>query len=209
MNKLDLSNTTLFCLSSININETLLSIKICESFANFNRTVFLQNDDIKSTYDYSQFIINKLPYIIDTEFVLIIQWDGFIINPNAWTSEFFEYDYIGAPWPSFNYLCGNGGFSLRSKKFLEIQKIIAPQIDYNKLSLIVDQSMPEDAILCLYYRKYFEQRECKFAPFDVGRRFSIELGEYDKNNLPFGFHGRHHFEDFFSLPPISKIINKQ
>ena len=43
---------------------------------------------------------------------------------------FFDYDYIGAPWPNnFVNRVGNGGFSLRSKKFLEL----TAKIPYNKI----------------------------------------------------------------------------
>ena len=31
-----------------------------------------------------------------TDFVLTIQHDGFILNPDAWRDDFFDYDYIGA-----------------------------------------------------------------------------------------------------------------
>lgn len=200
MNKLDLTNTTLFCLSNIKINETLLAIKTCEYYAQFNNTMFIQDPTIKNSYDYSQFIINKLPYIISTDFVLIIQWDGFIINPNAWTEEFFNYDYIGAPWPDFQNLCGNGGFSLRSKKFLSQQKELSPYINYQQILMSgVGEDLPEDFILCYCYRNYFEQNGCKFAPTNIGYKFSIEMGEYDKDNLPFGFHGLHHLKDFEPL----------
>ena len=77
---------------------------------------------------------------IDSDFVLIIQDDGHIVNPHLWDNEFLNYDYIGAPWPNnkkwknrfskydekvssniirnFNLNnIGNGGFSLRSKNF--------------------------------------------------------------------------------------------
>lgn len=200
MNKLDLTNTTLFCLSNIKLKETYSSIKTCEHHAKFSDIIFIQDESIKSVYDYSQFIINKLPHIISTNFVLIVQWDGFIINPFAWTEEFFEYDYIGAPWPDFNHLCGNGGFSLRSKKFLEVQKQLSPHIEYKKILMSgVSDDLPEDFILSFCYRNYFEQNDCKFAPSQVGYKFSIEMGEYDKNNLPFGFHGRFHFKDFEHL----------
>jgi len=64
---------------------------------------------------------------IDTQFTLVTQWDGYVINAEAWTEEFLDYDYIGARWigdvvkaagspPEYNV--GNGGFSLRSDIFL-------------------------------------------------------------------------------------------
>jgi len=61
---------------------------------------------------------------------LLVQPDGFVINPDKWDNQFFEYDYIGAPWEQVphSYLdpwgkphrVGNGGFSFRSKKLLDV-----------------------------------------------------------------------------------------
>ncbi len=83
---------------------------------------------------YSKFMLQDLYKFVDTKFCLVIQSDGFVINPNLWTNQFLEYDYIGAPWPneisvynaSINKIdlaknrVGNGGFSLRSKRLLEV-----------------------------------------------------------------------------------------
>jgi hypothetical protein len=38
------------------------------------------------------------PVHVDTEFAILVHEDGFIVNPECWSDEFF-YDYIGAPWP--------------------------------------------------------------------------------------------------------------
>ena len=85
---------------------------------------------IKNMKDYSRFMIYNLNEHVDSDFALTIQHDGFIINPNAWRDDFLDYDYIGAPWPwreqgfvtpfGEHISVGNGGFSLRSKKLLEL-----------------------------------------------------------------------------------------
>ena len=33
-----------------------------------------------------------------TPHVLLIQWDGFVVNPSAWSDEFLDFDYVGARW---------------------------------------------------------------------------------------------------------------
>ena len=53
--------------------------------------------------EYSRFLVYDLWKYIDSEFVLIIQSDGFVVNPYHWTDEFYNYDYIGAPWPCLLY----------------------------------------------------------------------------------------------------------
>jgi hypothetical protein len=57
---------------------------------------------------YCEFVVSKLPYLITTDYYLIMQWDGFIMNPNKWRDLFFNYDYIGG-----GHTLLNGGFSLR------------------------------------------------------------------------------------------------
>src|SRR5687768_5817660 len=66
---------------------------------------------------YSQFVIKQLNQYVATPHVLLIQYDGFVLNPDAWQEAFLVYDYIGAPWlEEEGYIVGNGGFSLRSKR---------------------------------------------------------------------------------------------
>lgn len=198
MSKLDLNTTTLFALSSYKLEETQKAIDICSKRANFAEIIFLQDNPYgNDIIGYSKFMLEKLPYVINTDYVLVVQWDGFIINPSAWTNDFLKYDYIGAPWPPYKHICGNGGFSLRSKKFLDAQKTICHTIDYGQLRNTSGfRNIPEDLVLCTYFRKDFEKEGCKFAPSELGYQFSIEVGDYDKNNLPFGFHGIHHPELF-------------
>jgi hypothetical protein len=57
---------------------------------------------------YSNYVVKKLPFLIKTEWYLIIQWDGFPINPHKWSNEFFEYPFLGGGHSVYN-----GGFSLR------------------------------------------------------------------------------------------------
>ena len=49
---------------------------------------------IGSTESYSEFCIRDLVKYVDTDFVLIVQHDGFVLNPNSWNDKFFDYDYI-------------------------------------------------------------------------------------------------------------------
>ena len=51
---------------------------------------------ITNMKDYARYMIYHLNEVVDTNFVLTIQHDGFIINPDAWRDDFLDYDYIGA-----------------------------------------------------------------------------------------------------------------
>ena len=48
--------------------------------------------------DYSKRMLRDLCQYVQSEFVLVIQWDGYVLNPDVWDDGFLEYDYIGACW---------------------------------------------------------------------------------------------------------------
>nr|WP_314739424.1 DUF5672 family protein [uncultured Haemophilus sp.] len=103
-----------------------------------------------SYIEYNIFLLYSLSELIETDFALIVQSDGWVMNGKNWDDKFFEYDYIGAPipilidvndneklylinfWlnhynniPNNMYEPQNGGFSLRSKKLLEAPRKLA------------------------------------------------------------------------------------
>lgn len=164
---------------------------------------------IKTIEAYSEFCIKKFTDYIDTDFALLIQHDGFILNPHSWTDEFLDYDYIGPPWfaheefwfKEYDFperlrdtlVVGNGGFCLRSKKFMDISKDLAEK------ELLKDFH-PEDISLCIWHRKLLENAGIRFAPPEVAKKFGIEglSFKYDKQ---FGFHN-------LKWTDISKWIRK-
>lgn len=206
---LNLNTISLVAVGSTRIEETRKAINICTNTCKFDNILYLtekQNhekdkginyidiDRINSKYDYQQFVVLNLPDILlnfNSSHFLIINWDGFIINTGAWTNEFYTYDYIGAPWPWLNNVCGNGGFCLKSKKFLNWQKQIFKDID--------KVNEPEDLVLSYYYRDEFQKLGCKYAPGKIGYRFSTEHGGYINYNS-FGFH------DFTYNPQFRYLI---
>ena len=146
---------------------------------------------------YSQFILHSLADHIDTDFCIIVQWDGWAKNPEAWDEGFLQYDYIGAPWrdmwplsilfPGYRRRVGNGGFSLRFKKWLEVGKR-APFNEHNKR---------EDLWCCRTHLKFWEAAGCRVAPLKVALRFSVEYkltdwGPAFNPEKAFGFHGFEH-----------------
>jgi hypothetical protein len=73
--------------------------------------------------EYNTLLTSKEFYDrIPTEIFLIFQTDSMICkNSNIKIDDFFEYDYVGAPFAHLNGMVGNGGFSLRRKsKMVEI-----------------------------------------------------------------------------------------
>lgn len=151
---------------------------------------------IGSIEAFSEFCIRDLTKYVTTDFVLLVQHDGFVLNPESWTDEFLNYDYVGAPWfahdefwfEKFDFprnlfdttVVGNGGFSLRSKKFLETSHRLANEGAFNKLH-------PEDLVMCVWQRKLMENAGIMFAPVELAEKFGIE-GEDHIYSKQFGFH---------------------
>lgn len=154
---------------------------------------------LKSKEDYSRFIFEKIVDYINTDYFLVIQADGYVVNWKAWNDEFLEYDYIGALWTWYQdgMKCGNGGFSLRSKRLHEIIKN-DPKILLANDNIISNYA--EDHNICRIYREYLEKEySIKFAPDDVCEVFSIEAWKRNDNKYKgsFGFHGNGiYFGDF-------------
>ena len=154
-----LDNITLLGVDCVDIDRLRLASEICQKDIDFadvklltslsakNQSNIIKIEPIKSVEEYSRFIITELEKYVNTSHVLIIQYDGFILNPDAWTDEFLKYDYIGAPWLVDNWsvekfdfpkelmgklVVGNGGFSLRSKKFLTTCSQLAKEGAFKK-----------------------------------------------------------------------------
>lgn len=142
---------------------------------------------LASIHDYNRMMVKELADHIETDHVLIAQYDGFIANPERWSHDFLDYDYIGAPWPQFDrHNVGNGGFSLRSRRLLTVLRDMDVALD----------DRPEDIAICQLWRSRLEQRHgIHFAPTDVARRFSYESGP--STGPSFGFHGLYHLNRYY------------
>jgi hypothetical protein len=136
-------------------------------------------DEITSGADYSRFVLHELPAHIHTPFVLVTQWDGFVRQPEAWTDEFLQWDYIGAVWPDQpeGRNVGNGGFSLRSQKLLQAGR-----------DARITELHPEDVVLGTTHRAMLEtDHGVRFAPPALAQCFAFE--NRPPRGQVFGFHG--------------------
>ena len=138
---------------------------------------------------YTSFLLRDLNQHIQTPFVLVTQWDGYVTHPGMWSDEFLDYDYIGAVWYWFpENKVGNGGFSLRSKRLLEA--MCDPQFEL--LHSLDGKKLGEDELICRVYRSVLEQKfGIRFPPESIAHRFAYERSA---PTLPtFGFHGLFNF----------------
>jgi hypothetical protein len=172
------------CLRQANFGDALLFTDLQRAPTGHDARIKLRDaSHIKSIDAYSQFLLTELEPHIQTSHVLIVQWDGYIINPQQWRADFLACDYIGAPWPQFDppYRVGNGGFSLRSKRLLTALKTLSPEA-----------TKAEDMLICRDLRPTLESTfKLKFADEALAGTFSTErVGNIEKS---FGFHGLSNF----------------
>jgi hypothetical protein len=118
-----------------------------------------------------------------------------VLNGQNFTEDYYQYDYIGAPAHAAmvgnNYhiqfswqhekdplVVQNGGFSLRSRKFL--RQLTKSGIVWKHFD--VEPFCNEDVQLCTWLRPELEKHGIKFAPVEVAKHFSMEyagLGFHD------------------------------
>lgn len=173
------------------------NIEICDMRVDLNDN--LQNDDANRSGFCESFVQQTNKFILD-EFCLNIQHDSTIIDIGKWDNRFQNYDYIGAPWPmniiqasdmvagridEIPNVVGNGGFSLRTRKFVE---------ESAKLGW---EHKNEDLNICVFNYERMTSAGIKFAPPELAAQFSVEHPTGFKNFYrdllfsygSFGFHG--------------------
>lgn len=214
---IDLPNITLLTIDGIgNDVNAIKALKYSTKNINFGDIKYITAGDLIPTFcktikisklnyqEYNAFCLSELKKYVDTDYVLLVQSDGFVINPNKWSNEYLKYDYIGAAWDTtrlitntiraplisnklkesqYSYNVGNGGFSLRSKKLLE-QTSLQYKEEY--------KNHQEDAIIGIVLRKNLETSGLVFPENNICFNFSCEMKTVNGNNLSsdnsFGFH---------------------
>lgn len=187
-----LSNVTLCCIDTATPALSARAMSESARLCTFGRQIYFSDRDwglpdaefrriptITSKAQYSRFVLKELAASIETDFVLTVQYDGFVLDPGCWTDEFLAFDYVGAPWRQFaTYRVGNGGFSLRSRRLL--QALADPRIE------VADE--PEDILIGRTFRSYLEIRHgIRFPEPALAHQFSWEGGPRPCPH--FGFHG--------------------
>lgn len=222
----DLSNIDIVTINCTKPIDGLKAIKHCMKNFKFGKAILITHEELydsevethiiprlKSVDEYNDYVLNLHNYV-NNDFVLLVQDDGFIVNPDNWDDEYLKYDYIGAPWSTNEDIAwielqnesikqhlydtlgknriGNGGFSLRSRKFIEYSS-----------QFTTCHGMGEDAYLNVVNYDKAKTYDIKYPPFELAKKFSYEndlINDKIRNprkvmyNLEkhFGFHG-HNF----------------
>lgn len=187
-------SVSLVAVACTKVQETIEAMRKCQVQMQFNHSILFTDEDIQAEgidivkinkldyKQYNEFVAMKLWQYIGTDYVLLVQNDGYITDVSQWTDEFFNYDYIGSPWPipedDTTYRTpsgrlvrvGNGGFSFRSRKLLRAPTILGLEFTDNGSGY-----WHEDGFLCVHSGDILEQNRIKFAPVDVAAQFSTEL----------------------------------
>ena len=189
-----LPNVTLVAVTSVALAATIEALETSMQQADFGEVILLSDQvplarldptvswrrigRLGSRADYSRFMLRELADHIATTHALCIQWDGFVLRGDAWNPSFLDYDYIGAVWPHFDggHNVGNGGFSLRSRRLLEVCR-----------DLPFDGPEAEDVVIGRLFRHELERQGIRFAPESVAGQFAYERTA--PNGDEFGFHG--------------------
>ena len=157
-------------------------------------------DDDHNRAGFCESFVQQTNRYIKGDFCLNVQHDSTIIDASKWDERFLDYDYIGAPWPmniiqssdmvagridEIPNVVGNGGFSLRSRKFVE---------ESAKLGW---EHKNEDLNICVFNHQRMVDAGIKFAPPELAAQFSVEhpthYRDFHRGMLftyhSFGFHG--------------------
>jgi hypothetical protein len=191
--RLKLPQVTICAVTSVNVKATMRALEASLGQIAFAECLLLTDADllsdnreirvvpierIGSSAAYSDFVLNQLVDHVDTSHCLIVQWDGHVLDAGRWASAFLDYDYIGASWPQFDdgYDVGNGGFSLRSRRLMEVCRTSGFR-----------QIHPEDLAIGRINRQLLEERGMRFAPRHLADRFAAERAGNVQET--FGYHG--------------------
>lgn len=191
---IDLSRVTLLFVATQAHDITKRVISDCWSKVKFGETLVYTNDQEKIGLDGIRYIpchnfINKREagafYYgkamekVETDFALMLEWDGGIFDTAYWKPEFFSYDYIGAPWQvrrNDTRDVGNGGFTLMSKR---LGHFICENFAQHPVFTDVD--------VCRNQRGAYDAAGFKWPDRQLASSFAWELGL--RNPEHFGFHG--------------------
>ena len=207
---LSLPNVTLAAMTSVNLYETICALRYSCRKIRFGDVVFISDrrpfylehairfsatSRLNSIDDFNYKMVYELKDHIQTDYVLLVHADGFVIHPENWSDDFLRYDYIGAPWPlpenDYAYRDGNGricrvgnSISIRSRRLLEY-----PAEHRLEWRTVYDGFYNEDVFLCCTYRAQMEADGLTWAPLETAVRFGREHAIPENEGIePFTFH---------------------
>ncbi len=212
---LDLSTTTLVCVDCVEAPRAEKVIDRCKQLATFGASKFLTSlpsehpdrvviPHLHTLVMYSVFVLTELHKYIDTPHLLIVQRDGWIINPDSWNPAWLDYDYMGPLVHQYDVV-GAGGFSFRSLKMMKLVASRLPawdgtEADANDIQLGL--GCYEDGVFSMGQRKYLESKGCKYPSLQEAAQFAAGGNTNPEYYVerPFGFHSGDYYHKVNGVP---------
>jgi beta-1,4-mannosyl-glycoprotein beta-1,4-N-acetylglucosaminyltransferase len=211
----ELDRVTLFCIDTAQPMAALRAMNLSQKQAQFAESILVTTEEfadaqspghpeiefigipvIQKGAEYSRLVMKEIAGIVQTSHVLLVQWDGYVLNGSRWSDEFLQFDYIGSIWakPMAGRRVGNGGFSLRSKRLLDLLALPATPCYH-----------PEDVATCVELRPMLESKGIQFADERVAAQFSFE--QVESASETFGFHGAFNLWRMISAAEIGPLLD--
>lgn len=209
MSKLQLPNVTLMMvdivchdLARLSLQDSLAAadygdvVIFCdEPLAGFPDIRYVQVPKWPSSKVFGRWMWSDFAHHLKTSHFLLTEWDCWVTNPEMWTDEFLQYDYIGAPWwtPPGNYNVGNG-CGLRTKRLMQFLQ------DHPGEFPLSDDQKPfegnDDTTMSIIYRPALERYGFKWADEQLASRLAFEYTRPSLDSKHFMFH------DSFNFPQV-------
>lgn len=213
--KLQLPNVTLIAMTSVLVPETIKAMEYSMRGIDFADAVIITHrhpfhlqkgihyahiDKLRCINDFNYDAVYKMGSYVDTDYALLVHYDGFVVNPAAWRDEFLDYDYIGAPWPlpkdgdptTYRDKDGNvcrvgNSVSIRSKRLMDFPEKAGIPWTGQELNGVTYYN--EDGFICCRIKHLLEAEGMKIAPIEVARYFGHENMLPETEGItPFTFH---------------------
>lgn len=194
-----LPSVTLICIDCIDSGRAIKVLEHCKKKIEFGAVKLLTNIPVdyehtvrimplNSLIAYSVFMLTRFYEYIDTDHCLIVQRDGWVLNPESFDPEWLNLDFIGPLFVQYDKV-GSGGFSLRSKKIMQDISETLPYWDgsyQDAHRMQAGLNYYEDGVLCLggFARRYKIATPEQAAQFAQGGNRNPQYFRYN----PFGFH---------------------
>lgn len=213
--KLSLPNVTLVAMTSVNVTATIKAMQYSMRGIDFGDAVLITHKKpwnlpksiryshttkLTNIDEFNYKMVYELGDHIKTDFALIVHADGFVVNPEMWSDEFLDYDYIGAPWPlppegdTTTYrdkdgnICRVGNSAgIRSKRLMDYPK--KANIPWEGEYAYGRMWFYEDGFICCKIRHLLEAEGMRIAPIDVAKYYAHEKMIPEVQGIkPFAFH---------------------
>lgn len=209
--KLALPQVTLVCVDNRTPALALAAIARCRAQIDFGDAVLFTDPalvpepppglrlvaaPIASVADYSRFMLRGLLPQVHSSHLLVVQWDGYVLDASRWDPRFLDCDYIGAPLRGQppERAVGNGGFSLRSRRLLQALQDERYTVRH-----------PEDLCICHDHRERLESEHgIRFAPLALAQRFAYE--RLSPAEPTFGFHGLFNMHEVLAPDELHTLV---